>query len=144
VSQQVVRSVLRVMVCSPCLRRSAVLAAAAPALALARFASRPRLLLSVMALPSERLLRAARVEDPPGVLRGLQLPVLTDRVPTALCRHDPGYPRALRELPSAPSVLYATCTPRRLRELLSPADPKVAIRRRSRATRPIRSCSTRE
>ena len=36
------------MVCSPCLRRSAVLAAAAPALALARFASRPRLLLSVM------------------------------------------------------------------------------------------------
>ncbi len=113
------------MVCSPCLRRSAVLAAAAPALA--RFASRPQLLLSVLALPSERLLHAARVEDPPGVLRRLQLPVLTDRVPTALCRHDPGYPRALRELPSAPSVLYATCTPGRLRELLSPAAPTVAI-----------------
>ena len=81
----------------------------------------------MLALPSERLLRAARVEDPPWVLRRLQLPVLTDSVPTALCRHDPGYPRALRQLPSAPAVLYATCTAERLRELLSPAAPTVAI-----------------
>jgi DNA processing protein len=109
-------------------------AAAAPALA--KLASRPQLLLSVLALPGERLLRAARVEDPSGVLRGLELPALTDRVPTALCRHDPGYPRALRQLPSAPAVLYATCSAERLRELLScstdptvgsPRSPKVAI-----------------
>ena len=111
------------MVCSPCLRRSAVLAAVAPAIA--RLAPRRQRLLSVLALPSERLLRAVRVQDPRGLLRGLQLPALTDSVPTALCRHDAGYPRALRQLPSAPAVLYATCTPERLCELRS--RPTVAI-----------------
>ena len=52
---------------------------------------------------------------------------MTDSVPTALCRHDAGYPRALRQLPNAPAVLYATCSAERLRELLSPASPRVAI-----------------
>jgi len=60
------------MVCSPCLRRSAVLAAAAPALA--RMPLRQRSLLSLLALPAEPLLRAAKVEDPPGFLRGLRMP----------------------------------------------------------------------
>jgi DNA processing protein len=115
------------MVCTPCLRRSAVVAAAAPALA--RLASRPKWLWQVLGFPSERLLRAARVDDPSGVLRGLRLPALTDRVPTAICRHDAGYPRALRQLPNAPAVLYGTCaSEERLRELLSsPATPRVAI-----------------
>ena len=123
VPSQGVPTVLRAMVCSPCLRRSAVLAAVAPAIA--RLAPRRQRLLSVLALPEERLLRAVRVQDPRGLLRGLQLPALTDSVPTALCRHDAGYPRALRQLPSAPAVLYATCTPERLCELRS--RPTVAI-----------------
>jgi DNA processing protein len=84
-------------------------------------------LMSVLTLPNEGLLRAAKVEDPSWVLRGLQLPALTDRVPTALCQHDAGYPRALLQLPNAPAVLYATCSAERLRELLSPASPRVAI-----------------
>ncbi len=83
--------------------------------------------MSVLTLPNEGLLRAAKVEDPSWVLRGLQLPALTDRVPTALCQHDAGYPRALLQLPNAPAVLYATCSAERLRELLSPASPRVAI-----------------
>jgi hypothetical protein len=74
------------MVCSPCLRRSTVLAAAAPALA--RMPLRQRSLLSLLALPAEPLLRAAKVDDPPGFLRGLRMPALTDSVPTAICRHD--------------------------------------------------------
>ena len=114
------------MVCSLCLRRSAVLAAAAPALA-RRSPLREQWLLSVLALPNEGLLRAVRVKDPPWVLRRLQLPALTDSVPTALCCHDAGYPRALLQLPNAPAVLYATCSAERLRELLSPASPRVAI-----------------
>jgi DNA processing protein len=73
------------------------------------------------------LLRVAGVKNPPWVLRRLQLPALTDSVPTALCTHDPGYPRALLQLPNAPAVLYATCSAERLRELLSPAAPRVAI-----------------
>ena len=113
------------MVCSPCLRRSAVLAAAAPALA--RLELRQRSLLSLLALPAEPLLRAAKVDDPPGFLRGLQLPALTDSVPTAICRHDRSYPLALRQLPSSPAALYGTCTPERLRELLSSSSPKVGI-----------------
>jgi DNA processing protein len=43
----------------------------------------------------------------------------------AICRHDPGYPPALAQLPSAPAVLHTTCQPERLRELL--AAPVVAL-----------------
>ena len=114
------------MVCSLCLRRSAVLAAAAPALA-RRSPLREQWLLSVLGLPNEGLLRAAGVKDPPWVLRRLQLPVLTDTCPDRVCCHDAGYPRALLQLPNAPAVLYATCSAERLRELLSPASPRVAI-----------------
>lgn len=106
------------MVCSLCLRRSAVLAAAAPALA-RRSPLHEQWLLGVLGLPNEGLLRAVRAKDPPWILRRLQLPALTDSVPTALCCHDAGYPRALLQLPNAPAVLYATCSAERLRELLS-------------------------
>ena len=122
---QGVRSVLRVMVCSPCLRRSALVAAVAPAIA--RCSLRHHSLLSLLGASEDRLLRAVGVQDPRGLLRGLRMPALTDSVPTALCRHDAGYPRALRQLPNAPAVLYATCTAERLRELLAPASPRVAI-----------------
>ena len=104
------------MVCPRCLRRSAVLAAAAPAFA--RCAPlREQWLMSVLTLPNEGLLRAAGVEDPSWVLRCLELPALTERVPTALCCHDAAYPRTLLQLPNAPAVLYATCSAERLREL---------------------------
>jgi DNA processing protein len=82
-------------------------------------------LLSLLALSNARLLRATKVEDPRGLLRRLELPLPTSSVPTALCRHDPGYPEALAQLHSAPAVLYATCTTERLRELLG--KPTVAI-----------------
>jgi DNA processing protein len=111
------------MACTTCQQRSALIAAIAPAisnLTFTRFG-----LLALLALPNAQLLRAAKVENPRGLLRGLQPPLPTEHVPTALCRHDPDYPEALAQLPCAPAVLYATCTPARLRELLTA--PTVAI-----------------
>jgi DNA processing protein len=49
----------------------------------------------------------------------------SERVPTALCAHEPSYPQRLRQLDCAPAVLYATCTAERLGELL--AKPVIAI-----------------
>lgn len=63
-------------------------------------------------------MQAAKVENPRTLIRGLELPVPIGGVPTALCRHEHGYPAALAQLPSAPAVLYATCTVASLRELL--------------------------
>ena len=111
------------MPCPPCQRRSALLAALAPAIA--RLSFTRHALLRLLALPNEQLLRAAKVQNPRGFLRRLELPLPSESVPTALCRHDPDYPQALAQLPSAPAVLYATCTIERLRELL--AKPTVAI-----------------
>jgi len=111
------------MACPACRRRSALIAELAPAIARLRFTREG--LLAMLALPDERLIRAAKVEDLRGLLRGLQPPLPTERVPTALCRHDRDYPEALAQLPCAPAVLYATCTTERLRELL--AAPTVAI-----------------
>jgi DNA processing protein len=114
------------MVCSLCLRRSAVLAAVAPAIA--QLGLRQYSLLSLLGASEDELLAAAKVKNPRAFRRGLQMPALTGSVPTALCLHDADYPRAFRELPNAPSVLYATCAPKRLRELLSsPTNPRVAI-----------------
>jgi len=79
----------------------------------------------MLALGNEQLLHAAKVEDPGGLMRRLEPPLPTDAVPTALCRHDADYPAALAQMPSAPAVLYASCTTARLRELLS--KPTVAI-----------------
>jgi DNA processing protein len=111
------------MACTVCQRRAALIAALAPAIS--RLSLSHESLLGLLGLPNERLLRAARVEDPSGLLRGLERPLPTKRVPTALCRHDRHYPEALAQLPSAPAVLYATCTTERLRELLT--TPTVAI-----------------
>jgi len=114
------------MVCSPCLRRSALLAAFAPAIA--RCSLRHHSLLSLLGASEDRLLDAGKVKKPSAFLRELQLPALTDGVPTALCCHDAGYPRALRQLPCPPAVLYATCAPERLRDLFSsPTNPTVGI-----------------
>ncbi len=114
------------MGCSPCLRRSAVLAAVAQAIA--QLGLRQYSLLSLLGASEDELLAAAKVKNPRAFRRGLQMPALTGSVPTALCLHDADYPRAFRELPNAPSVLYATCAPKRLRELLSsPTNPRVAI-----------------
>jgi hypothetical protein len=90
------------MACPACRRRSALIAALAPAIS--RLSLTHQSLLSLLALPNTRLLRAAKVEDPGGLRRGLELPLPTRSVPTALCRHDPGYPDALAQLPSAPAA----------------------------------------
>jgi DNA processing protein len=114
---------VNLMACPACRRRSALIAALAPAISRLRFTRES--LLAMLALPDARLLRAAKVKNPREVLRGLQLHPPTERVPTALCRHNPDYPKALAQLPSAPAVLYATCSTERLRELLG--KPAVAI-----------------
>jgi DNA processing protein len=105
------------MACPTCQRRSALVAALAPAISRRSFTHEG--LLALLALSNERLLRAARVKNPRGFLRRLELSLPTESVPTALCRHDSDYPEALAQLPCAPAVLYATCTIERLRELLT-------------------------
>lgn len=117
------RSVLDLMACTPCQRRSALLAALAPAISRLSFTRHG--LFALLALGDAQLLRATKVEDPRGVLRDLELPLSTESVPTAFCRHDPDYPQALAQLDCAPAVLYATCTTERLRKLLTA--PTVAI-----------------
>lgn len=109
--------------CPVCRRRSALVAALAPAIARLSFTRAG--LLDMLALPNAQLLRAAGVQDPRGLWRDVRPAVATARVPTALCRHDPGYPETLAQLDCAPAVLYGTCTTRRLRELL--CEPAVAI-----------------
>jgi DNA processing protein len=111
------------MACDACKRRSALVAALAPAIS--SLSLHRKELLNLLALPDAQLLRAAKVEDPRGFRRRLELPLPADGVPTALCRHDPDYPEALAQLPSAPAVLYLTCSTERLAELLS--KPTVAL-----------------
>jgi DNA processing protein len=111
------------MSCEECQKRAALIAALAPAIS--RLSLNRDELLGLLALPDAQLLAAATVEKPRRLLRGLELPVPTSSVPTALCRHDAGYPAALAQLPSAPAVLYATCTVASLRDLL--AKPTAAI-----------------
>jgi DNA processing protein len=114
------------MACIPCQRRSALIAALAPTIS--SLSLHRQGLLGLLALPNDRLLRAVKAEDPRGLWRRLELPLPTDSVPTALYRHDPEYPVALAQLPSAPAVLYATCTPKRLGEMFSsPKNPTVGI-----------------
>jgi hypothetical protein len=112
--------------CPECRRRSALIAALALAISRLSFTRNGLLtLLTLLTLPNARLLHAAKVEDPYGFWSRLRLPLPTHSVPTALCRHDPDYPEGLAQLPSAPAVLYATCTTERLHELLR--KPTVAI-----------------
>jgi DNA processing protein len=116
-----------VTTCPDCLRRSALIAALAPAISRLSFSSDE--LLGILALPEARLLDVAKVKDRGKLSHHLEkklaISPLTKQVPTALCRHDPGYPEALAQLDSAPAVLYATCRVERLRELFT--QPTVAI-----------------
>jgi DNA processing protein len=105
------------MACPGCQRRAALIAALAPAIE--NVALDRQGLLGLLGLPEEQLLLAAKVENPRGLLRRLELPLLSKRVPTALCRHDADYPQALAQLDCAPAALYATCAIERLRELLT-------------------------
>ena len=112
------------MACPTCSRRSALIAALAPAIS--RLAPLTRQdLLGLLALNEERLLHALKVQDPSQFSRQPQRSESTKGVPTEICRHDPGYPPALAQLDCAPAVLYATCTIERLQALL--AAPTVAL-----------------
>jgi hypothetical protein len=84
------------MACPACQRRSALIAALAPTIS--SLSLRRQGLLGLLALPDAQLLRATKVENPRRLLRGLELSLPTDSVPTALCRHDPEYPEALAQL----------------------------------------------
>jgi DNA processing protein len=110
--------------CPACQRHSALIAALAPAISRLQPLTRQGLL-GLLGLPEKQLLRAAKIEDPDGLSRRTKANQVTESVPTALCRHDPGYPQALAQLDSAPAVLYATCEAERLRALL--AAPTVAL-----------------
>jgi len=103
--------------CPDCRRRSALIAALAPAISRLSFSGEG--LLGILGLANEELLQAAKVSDPKQFLRRLEIPLRTKNVPTSLCHHDPDYPEALAQLDCAPAVLYATCTIERLRELLT-------------------------
>jgi len=105
------------MACDPCKLRSALIAALARAIS--SLSLHRRELLNLLALPDAQLLAAVKLDDPRGLCRSLERPLPTKHVPTALCRHDAGYPEALAQLPSAPAVLHATCPTGRLAELLS-------------------------
>ena len=48
----------------------------------------PSLPPSLLGASEDRLLDAGKVKKPSAFLRGLQMPALTDGVPTALCCHD--------------------------------------------------------
>ena len=133
------------MACVDCRQRAALLAALAPAIERLQPLTRQSLL-ELLALDDERLCRAvgvessrkktedirAGVEDLSAVLRRVDAALETSAAdtpargaPGVICRHDPGYPVALAQLPSAPAVLHTTCEPARLGELL--AAPVVAI-----------------
>jgi DNA processing protein len=124
------------MACPTCRRRAALIAVLAPAIS--RCSPNRHGLLGLLALGDEQLCHAAGGLQTRETLRQIQRAVPTHGVPTALCRHDPGYPRALAQLPSAPAVLHATCTAERLGELLTA--PVVAIvgnRTHTRYTREV-------
>jgi DNA processing protein len=107
--------------CADCRARAALIAALAPAIS--RTALSRERLLALLALPDEQLLRAVEVERPRS--RRLQRAPASERVPTALCAHEPDYPQTLAQLDCAPAVLHATCSAERLGELL--AKPVIAI-----------------
>jgi DNA processing protein len=112
------------MACPDCQRRAALVAALAPSIARMSFTRDG--LIQLLSLSDEQLLHVIQVEYPGDLPRRIAMAKsASDDVPTALCRHDPGYPSVLAELPSAPSVLYATCASRRLCDLVS--GPTVAI-----------------
>jgi DNA processing protein len=117
------------MACVDCRRRAALLAALAPAIERLKPLTRQSLL-ELLALSDERLCNAVGVEDLRALSHRVDATLSAGDTPTrgapgAICRHDPGYPPALAQLPSAPAVLHTTCEPERLRELL--AAPVVAL-----------------
>lgn len=112
------------MACPACLERSALVAALAPAIYRLPALTRQDLL-GLLALPQSKLVRAAGVVDVDRFSSRVRVRALTADVPSAICRHDPDYPGALAALQSAPAVLYATCTTKRLRGSL--AAPRVAL-----------------
>jgi DNA processing protein len=135
------------MACADCRRRSALIAALAPAIECLQALTRQSLL-ELLALSDERLCHAVGVEPPREGTENMRarvedLSALSPRgdatlsagagagdtpargAPGAICRHDPDYPPALAQLPSAPAVLHTTCQPERLGELI--AAPVVAL-----------------
>jgi DNA processing protein len=82
-------------------------------------------LLALLALPDAALCRAVGVTDIPRTLRRARVAGAARVAPTALCRHEPGYPLALAQLPSSPAVLHATSPSERLLEML--AAPTVVL-----------------
>lgn len=117
------------MTCLECSRRSALLAALAPAIERIEPLTRQSLL-SLLALDEEAVCRAAKVKDPRGLIRRVEARISNStrsspEQPGAVCRHDAAYPQALTQLECAPAVLHATCKVERLAQLL--AAPTVAI-----------------
>ncbi len=84
----------RLTVCPACRRRSALIAALAPAIS--RLSLTRHGLLDLLALPNARLLRAAKVEDPRGLWRRLQLPAPHRERPHRPMPPQPRLPRGPR------------------------------------------------
>lgn len=134
------------MACPQCHRRSALLAALAPAIERTTPLTR-QTLLGLLAIKDDEQLRHAVKGTNPSKLHHKTAPPPTPGAPTTrglasrteppatahaagnasreTCRHDDAYPQALAQLDSAPAVLHTTCNKARLTQLL--AQPTVAL-----------------
>jgi DNA processing protein len=91
--------------CDACLRRTRLIAALAGHLD--HLHAERGLMDEVFALPDEDLV-AGLVSDPAERERLLQVDAPRPASQPAVCRHDPGYPAALRDLAGPPAVVFAS------------------------------------
>jgi DNA processing protein len=119
-----------VSACAPCLRRSMLIGLlAAP---IASLLDSRRAAPGILTLPEPRLLALVGEEwrgragaelrrfDPDAMRADVEREALF-----AVCRHDPGYPERLADLPDPPAVLYGRGSQARFAELLG--EPAVAV-----------------
>ena len=117
--------------CPSCLRRAWLVAALAGRIEYARRTGATRIPL-LLALGDRELMAA--VDAGAGLARRYEAFVpdaaldAVDRARlTAICRHDPRYPAALRDLPDAPAVLHVAGAPERFVALTADDQPAVAV-----------------
>jgi DNA processing protein len=121
----------RLLPCFVCLRRTWLIAALAGRIEQARKSNASRIPL-LLALGDEALMQAVG-EDGDVVVRyrcfdrALAVAAIEEAGLTAVCRHDPRYPIALRALPDAPAILHVAGSVARFVELTAAEQPAVAI-----------------
>jgi DNA processing protein len=124
--------------CDACLRRSWLVAVLAGRIEHARL-NRSGKLRRLLALEDDRLIRA--VDGGDEIFAALERFDVTaarracaDAGLAVVCRHEPAYPAALRDLEDAPAALHVAGRLERFLELTTPAQPAAAIVGARRAT----------